>query len=126
MTPEQQRLLQETLQRAMQHQPNALSPEQWQAAQAAMGRMQQGSGAEFSYSVAQSPDGAVVQQPGEIDPETGWPQPGQPPADPYTERQFEFAKDDLRRWMAQYEPYRGKGQFAALEAIFEVAQRVAG
>ena len=125
MTPEQQGMYEKLLQRAMQHQ-NILSPEQAQAIEAAMGRMQQVGGGEFNAAVIQTSDGAMVQQPDALDPQSGWPQPGQPPADPYTERQFEFAKDDLRRWLAQYEPYRGKGQFAALEALFEMARRVTG
>jgi hypothetical protein len=124
MTPEQQRKYEEMLQRAMQRNPNLISPEQAQIIEAAMGRMQPGGG--FNPLVIQNPDGVVAQQADLFDPQSGWPQPGQPQADPYTERQFEFAKDDLRRWMAQYEPYRGKGQFAALETIFEVARRVTG
>lgn len=143
MTPEQQRKYQEALQRAMQQHPNMLSPEQLQAMQAAMSRLQEGGAAGFNYSVIQTPDGAVVQQPGlpqqsSIDPQTGWPQqsapdpqsgwgqPAQAQADPYTQRQFEFAIADLRRWVAQYQQYEGQGPFAALEAIFEVARRVTG
>lgn len=119
MNPEQQRKYEELLQRAMQRNPNLISPEQAQVIEAAMGRMQQVGGGEFNAAVIQTSDGA-------LDPQSGWPQPGSPPADPYTERQLEFAKDDLRRWLAQYEPYRGKGQFAALEALFEMARRVTG
>jgi hypothetical protein len=126
MTPDQQRKYEELLQRAMQRNPNMVSPEQVQAIEAAMGLMQQGGGAGFNPLVIQNSDGAAAQQSDALDPQSGWPQPSQPQADPYTERQFEFAKDDLRRWMAQYEPYRGKGQFAALEAIFEMARRVTG
>lgn len=138
MTPEQQRKYEEMLQRAMQQGAQMLSPEQLQAMQAAMSRMQQPGAGGFNYTVTQSSEGAVIQQPGAIDPQTGWPQPNaidpqsgwaQPApaqADPYTERQFEFALSDLRRWVAQYEQYRGQGQFAALEAIFEVAGRVDG
>lgn len=138
MTPEQQRKYQEAMQRAMQSQQNMLSPEQLQAMQSAMSRLQQMGGTEFNAAVIQTPDGAMVQQPGAIDPQTGWPQqssfdpqsgwaqPAPAQADLYTERQFELALDDLRRWVAEYEPYRGQGQFAALEAIFEVARRVTG
>jgi PAS domain-containing protein len=135
MTPEQQQRAQEALQRAMQH-SNMLSPEQMQAIQNAMSHLQQGGAGGSSYTVVQSPDGRVIQQPGAVgpqtgwpqqsDPQSGWPQPGQPQADPYTQRQFEFAAADLKRWLAQYAQYRGQGQFATLEAVFEVAQRIPG
>lgn len=138
MTPEQQQRFQEMMQHAMQQNAHNLTPEQMQAMQAAMSRMQQHMGAGgFNFTVVQSPDG-TVQQPGAIgpgsqpgwpqqsDPQSGWPQPGQAQADPYTQRQFEFAAADLKRWLAQYAQYRGQGQFAMLEAVFEVAQRLPG
>ena len=139
MTPEQQQRFQEMLQHAMQQNAHNLTPEQMQAMQAAMSRMQQHMGAGgFSHVVVRSPDGTVIHESGEapaqsgwpqqsaMAPQGGWPQPGQPQADPYTQRQFEFAVADLKRWLNQYAQYRGQGQFATLEAIFEVAQRLPG
>ena len=150
MTPEQQRKYQEILQHAMQHNAHMFTPEQMQAMQDAMSRMQQGDASGFSQVVIRSPDGTVLHQSGEVpaqiswqqqgamnpqsgwpqpggmNPQSGWPQPGQGQADPYTQRQFEFAVADLKRWLNQYAQYRGQGQFAALEAVFEVAQRFPG
>ena len=138
MTPEQQRKYQEILQHAMQHNAHMFTPEQMQAMQDAMSRMQQGDASGFSQVVIRSPDGTVLHQSGEVpaqiswqqqgamNPQSGWPQPGQGQADPYTQRQFEFAVADLKRWLNQYAQYRGQGQFAALEAVFEVAQRLPG
>ena len=153
MTPEQQQRFQEMLQHAMQQNAHNLTPEQMQAMQAAMSRMQQHMGAGgFSHVVIRSPDGTVIHESGEAPPQSGWhqqeaigpgpqsgwpqqsamasqsgwPQPGQAQADPYTQRQFEFAVADLKRWLTQYAQYRGQGQFATLEAIFEVAQRLPG
>lgn len=126
MTPEQQQRFQEMMQHAMQQSAHNLTPEQMQAMQAAMSRMQQHMGASgFNFTVVQSPDGTVGQQ-GAIGPQTGWPQPGQGHSDPYIQRQFEFAAADLKRWLTQYGQYRGQGQFAALEAVFQAAQHIPG
>ncbi len=137
MTPEQQQRFQEMMQHAMQQNAHNLTPEQMQAMQAAMSRMQQHMGAGgFNFTVVRSPDGTVVQQQGAIGPQTGWPQqsdpqggwpqPGQGHSDPYIQRQFEFAAADLKRWLAQYGQFRGQGQFAALEAVFQAAQHIPG